>query len=95
MIPFRDVRLGDTQAYTGKCRKVINEGHDDFIVMAMDNNQRGQRRKQQRHGISNSFMVVTHSVAIKPTINTSKEKLVSLSTSRIKIKYFERVTLHA
>ena len=42
-IPFRDARLGDTQAYTDKCRKAIKEGHDDFIVMAMDNNQRGQR----------------------------------------------------
>ena len=31
----------------------------------MDNNQRGQRRKQQRQGTSNQF-IVTHSLAIQP-----------------------------
>lgn len=41
-IPFRDGRLGDAHAYTNKCRRAISEGHDEFIVMTMDYDQRGQ-----------------------------------------------------
>ena len=37
---FRDDVSADTQAYADKCRDTICDGHDDFIVMAMDNNGR-------------------------------------------------------
>ena len=91
---FRDSK--DEQIYTDKCRLTISEGNNDFIVMAMDNNQRGQRRKQQRHGISNTFIVVTHSIAIKPNITHSKDTLTALSLSRVSITYLEQnvVSVH-
>ena len=56
--------------FTSKCRDTIATAHDNFIVIAMDNNQRGQRKKQQREGTSNNFIVVTHSMAIKPLYTT-------------------------
>ena len=84
------------EVYTDKCRQSITEGHNDFIVMAMNNNQRGHRRKQQRHGTSNTFIVVTHSMAIKPSISNAKETLVALSISRTSITYLGQsvVSLH-
>ena len=42
-IPFRDGK--EDQVYTDACRRIIREGHDDYIVMAMDNNQSGQGQK--------------------------------------------------
>ena len=54
---------------------MIAVSDDNFIIIAMDNNQRGQRKKQQREGTSNNFIVVTHSMAIKPLIVTSRKKI--------------------
>ena len=43
-VEYRDNK--DEQVYTEKCHISITEGHNDFMVMAMKNNQRGQRRKK-------------------------------------------------
>lgn len=72
---YRDDKKNDNMVYTDQCRNTIRTSHDDFIVIAIDNNQRGQQRKQQRHGISNQYMVVTHSMTLRPTTTTSKEQL--------------------
>ena len=61
--------------YTNQCRDTVRTSHDDFIVISIDNNQRGQRQKQQRQGISNQYMVVTHSMALQPTTTTTKMQL--------------------
>ena len=88
---FRDDKVGGEQVYTDKCRRSIIGGHSDFIVVVMDNNQRGQRIKQQHHGISNTFIVVTHSIAIRPSINTTKITLMALSISRANIIYIQQL----
>ena len=72
---YRDDQKNGKMVYTDQCRNTIRTSHEDFIVIAMDNNQRGQRRKQQRHGISNQYIVVTHSMALQPQTTTSKELL--------------------
>ena len=40
-IHFSDDKVGGEQVYTDKYCRSISEGRSDFIVMAMDNNQRG------------------------------------------------------
>ena len=67
---YRDNKIDGKMVFTCKCRDTIAKAHDKFIVIAMDNNQRGQRKKQQREGTSNNFIVVTHSMAIKPLDTT-------------------------
>ena len=54
----------------------------NFVIIAMDNNQRGQRKKQQREGASNMFIVVTHSMGIKPLPARVLPKDTSSSVSR-------------
>ena len=72
-IQFCDDKVGGEQVHTEKYRRSISGGHSDFIVVVMDNNQRGQRRKNQQNGIRNTFIVVTHSTTIRPSINTTKK----------------------
>ena len=38
---------------------------DNFIIITMDNNKRGQQKRQEREGTSSLFIVVTYSMAIK------------------------------
>ena len=73
---YRDDRKNKEMRYTNRCRSTISSAHDSFIIIAMENNQRGQRKKQQREGTSNNFIVVTHSMAIKPLIVTQKNNVV-------------------
>ena len=63
---YRDDKENNILRYTERCRDTIAMADNNFIIIAMDNNQRGQRKKQQRDGSSNTFMVVTHSMGIKP-----------------------------
>ena len=62
---YRDNKKDNKMVYTDRCRSTIAGSDDNFIIIAMDNNQRGQRKKQQREGTSNMFIVVTHSMPIK------------------------------
>ena len=73
---YRDNKKDGDMIYTDRCRKTISIDNDSFIIIAMDNNQRGQRKKQQQEGTSNNFIVVTHSMAIKPLIVTSRQKII-------------------
>ena len=58
--------------YTNRCMTTITTADNNYIIIAIENNQRCQRRKQQREGTSNMFIVVTHSMAIKPLTNTCR-----------------------
>ena len=40
----------------------------------MDNDQKGQRKKQQMHGSGNDYVVVTHSMSLQPINNTTVEQ---------------------
>lgn len=73
---YRDNKKDGSMVFTCKCRETIAISHNNFIVIAMYSNQRGQRKKQQREGTSNTFIVVPHSVAIKPLDTNSKHDII-------------------
>ena len=63
--------------FTDRCRQTISDAHVNvlgFVIMAMDNYKREQQRKQQREGLSNTYIAVTHLMVIKPLIATSHFK---------------------
>ena len=62
---YRDDKKNKNMRYTDKCWNTIAMPDNRFIIIDKDNNQQGQRKNQWK-GTSNQFMVVTHSIAIKP-----------------------------
>ena len=63
---FRDNMKGDSMVYIDTCRDTISFADEIFIFVAVDNNQREQRKKEQRQGTRNKYIVVTRSMAIMP-----------------------------
>ena len=58
--------------YTNKCQDSIANVEGNFIIITVDNNQCGQRQKQQCGGISNNYSAVTQSIALRPTTFNNK-----------------------
>ena len=78
--------------YTDKYRKIIADADDTFIIMDMDNNQRGQRKNQQREGKIDNCIVVTHSLAINSTMTISIDTLSDVAfMNRSDITYLIQV----
>ena len=77
--------------FTDKFRDTIAMSNDSFIIIAMDKNQRVQRKKQQRESTSNNFILVTHSMAIKPLdINPRFNYVVPVITIKSPITYIDQ-----
>ena len=89
--PFRNDPAKKTTTFTSKCRESISSLEEDFILMTMDNNQRGEKRKQQREGCSNTYIVVTQSIAIKPTVTLTENMFYGpLPKTRTAITYTDQ-----
>lgn len=63
--------------FTDRYRTTIATKEDSFIIIYMDIHQR-----MQREGISNMFIVVTHSMAIKPLMISSNCPTIGLYFNR-------------
>ena len=88
---YRDNKKDGEMRYIDRCRITILMARDSFIIIAMDKNQRVQRKKQQRESTSNNFILVTHSMAIKPLdINPRFNYVVPVITIKSPITYLDQ-----
>ena len=65
---YRDCAVPATSYLTDTCRDTLRN-EEVMSIVAMDNNQRGERMKYQRGGKSSTFTLVTCMIAIQPQFN--------------------------
>ena len=79
---FRDCSDPTSTYLTDTCKDTLRN-EEEFSVVAMDNNQRGERMKYQRGGKSSTYILVTCMIAIEPQFNQHSPSVAChLNTTR-------------